>query len=69
MYVTSLPYVWSLARQTFRVLRSDDANNFQTEDKYANGPYVRSKTDAGDTRNRLYGLDTVDERVTRAARS
>lgn len=68
MYTTNLPYIWTLARQTFRVLRS---SNINTEDKYSNGPYrpepissLRSKAEKG-----LYGLETMNRRVGGAAPS
>ena len=67
MYVTNLPYVWSLARQTFRVLRSDEASTFPIEDKYARRSYARTKPGGGDTCGRVYGLDNVMERATGVA--
>ena len=63
MYVTNLPYVWSLARQTFRSLRPEYITDYQTENKYTVG---HSTPRSGERRGSgFYGLDTVDERATR----
>ncbi|KAH8810753.1 hypothetical protein F5884DRAFT_897308 [Xylogone sp. PMI_703] len=73
MYVTNLPYVWGLARQSFRFLRSSEAN---TSDNYGNTTYggtsrgsaLRPKTGGGDPKLGPYGnLDTeIDSRLPRS---
>ena len=69
MYVTNLPYVWSLARQTFRVLRSTEA---VTEDKsdapYGTGRMSNPHSKTGRS-HKLYNMDTLNERPGAAVRS
>ncbi|KAF8858590.1 hypothetical protein BDZ45DRAFT_704668 [Acephala macrosclerotiorum] len=57
MYTTNLPYVWSLARQTFRVLRSTE--NTHTPNAYGNVSNLQSKS-GGQGRNKYNNLDMAD---------
>lgn len=66
MYVTNLPYVWSLIRQPFRI--PDDTNVYQSNDKHSK-PYSRSKGRSADAEHQLSDLDTVNDRTTGLARS
>jgi hypothetical protein len=71
MYVTNIPYVWSLARQSFRFLRSDavasfESDAFQSGDRFPNG---RARSGAGEPRNRLYSLDSIGEAAARAGKT
>lgn len=67
MYVTNLPYIWGLARQTFHFLRSSEGI---TPDIYRNTPYggtsrgsaLRPKTGGGDPKLGPYGnLETEND--------
>ena len=58
MYATNLPYVWGLARQSFRVLRS---SNLNTDVKHGNG--LKTAGTRSRTRGRLNALDTGSDRV------
>ncbi|KAE9365738.1 hypothetical protein N431DRAFT_385617 [Stipitochalara longipes BDJ] len=72
MYVTNLPYVWSLARQTFRVLRSSDTNTGDRSDApYGTGlvSNPRSKMSRNQALGRIYNMDTINDRPGAAARS
>ncbi|KUJ07447.1 uncharacterized protein LY89DRAFT_601132 [Mollisia scopiformis] len=62
MYTTNLPYVWSLARQTFRVLRSTESDT-SGRLPYAGPSHLsnlQSKTGGQSRRDKYNNLDTVN---------
>jgi hypothetical protein len=64
MYTTNLPYIWSLARQSFRFLRTSEV--FSSERYAAGGPYSRTGDRASNLQSMKRSIGGGD-RATRGA--